>query len=73
MLDDGVYSSVGDIGATENISTSHVSGILRLTLLAADIVERIIDTRPTAALAQLQKPFPLQWERQRDLLAECCR
>ena len=34
-------------------------------LLASDIVERIVDTRSTAALAQLQKPFPLRWERQR--------
>ena len=56
-----------------NISKSYVSRILRIALLAPDIVERIVDGRPTAALAQLLKPFPLQWERQRDLLAECCR
>ena len=73
MLDDGVYAWVSEIGDAENISRSYVSRILRLTLFAPDIVERILDGRPTTALAQLQKPFPLQWERQSDLLAECCR
>jgi hypothetical protein len=37
VLDDGVYSSVSDIGDAENISKSYVSRILRLTLLAPDI------------------------------------
>jgi hypothetical protein len=39
MLDDGVYASVSDIGDAENISKSYVSRILRLALLAPDIVE----------------------------------
>jgi hypothetical protein len=43
--------------------------VLRLTLLAPDIVERILDGRPTAGLATFLKPFPVEWERQRkDLL-----
>jgi hypothetical protein len=39
MLDDGVYASVSEIGDAENISKSYVSRILRLALLAPDIVE----------------------------------
>ena len=39
MLDDGVYASVSDIGDAENISKSYVSRILRLALLAPDMVE----------------------------------
>jgi hypothetical protein len=42
-----------------------VSWILRLTLLAPDIVERILDGRPTVGLPQLLKPFPVEWEKQR--------
>jgi hypothetical protein len=42
MLDDGVYGSVSDIGDTENISKSYVSRILRLALLAPDIVDAIL-------------------------------
>ena len=40
--------------------------VLRLTLLAPDIVERILDGRPTAGLAQFLKPFPVEWARQRE-------
>jgi hypothetical protein len=66
MLDDGVYASVSEIGDAENISKSYVSRILlRLTLLAPDVVERILVGRPTAGLAQFLKPFPIEWERQR--------
>jgi hypothetical protein len=42
--------------------------VLRLSLLAPDIVEPILDGRPTAGLAQLLKPFPVEWERQREQL-----
>jgi hypothetical protein len=43
-----------------------VCRVLRLTLLAPDIVERIMDGRPTAGLARFLKPFPFEWERQRE-------
>jgi hypothetical protein len=39
MLDDSVYASVSEIGDAENISKSYVSRILRLALLAPDIVD----------------------------------
>jgi hypothetical protein len=35
--------------------------VVRLALLTPNIVERI----PTAGLAQFLKPFPVEWERQR--------
>jgi hypothetical protein len=57
MLDDGVYASVSDIGDAENISKSYVSRILRLALLAPDIVEGILagtaDGRTRAVLEAL--------------------
>ena len=45
-----------------------MSRILRLAMMAPDIVERILDGRPTAALAEFLKPFPVEWEAQRDQL-----
>ena len=42
MLDDGVYASISEIGDAENISKSYVSRILRLALLAPDIIEAIL-------------------------------
>ena len=40
--------------------------VLRLTLLAPDILERILDGRPSAGLAQFLKSFPVEWARQRE-------
>jgi hypothetical protein len=45
MLDAGVYATVSEIGDAENISKSYVSRILRLALLAPDIVEAILAER----------------------------
>jgi hypothetical protein len=39
LLDEGVFTSVSEIGDAEKISTSYVSRILRLALLAPDMVE----------------------------------
>jgi hypothetical protein len=49
----------------ERVSLSYISRILRLTLLAPDIVERILDGRSAPQLAELMQPFPVAWERQR--------
>jgi hypothetical protein len=69
MLESGEYATFIELSAAERISRSYVCRVLRLTLLAPDIVERILDGRPTAGLARLLKPFPVEWERQRkDLL-----
>ena len=42
LLDQGVYSSVTEIAEAKKISKSYVSRILRLALLAPDIVEAIL-------------------------------
>jgi hypothetical protein len=66
MLDDGIYTSVSDIGDAENISKSYVSRILRLALLALDIVETIlIGSTDPGMMEQLEGPLPLNWEEQR--------
>jgi hypothetical protein len=68
MLDDGVYTSVSEIGDAENISKGYISRILRLALLAPDIVEDILDGRPVATLAQFHDSFSLEWGKQRGAL-----
>jgi hypothetical protein len=69
MLDEGVYASVSDIGDAEKISKSYVSRILRLALLAPDIVEAILVGRTDQALMleKLERPLPASWEEQRHL------
>jgi hypothetical protein len=70
LLDVGVDSSVTEIAAAEKISKSYVSRILRLALLAPDIVEAILggwaDQR--VMLEQLERPLPVGWERQRAVI-----
>jgi hypothetical protein len=67
MLDEGVYTSVSEIGDVENISKSYVSRILRLALLAPDIIETILAGRADQGvmLEQLERPLPASWEEQR--------
>jgi hypothetical protein len=66
----GVYTSVSEIGDAENISKSYVSRILRLALLAPDIVEVILAGRADQSLVleRLERPLPMRWEEQREAL-----
>jgi hypothetical protein len=70
MLDEGVYTSVSEIGDAENISKSYVSRILRLALLAPDLVQAILTGRSDQCimLERLERPLPTSWEEQWRLL-----
>jgi hypothetical protein len=70
LLDEGVYASVSDIGDVENISKSYVSRILRLALLAPDIVDAILtgSTDQGIMLETLKRPLPAGWKEQHQLL-----
>jgi hypothetical protein len=72
MLDEGVYASVSDIGDAENISKSYVSRILRLALLAPDLIEAILagTTDQALILERLERPLPASWEVQLYLIPE---
>ena len=65
MLDDGWFASVRELAEAERVGHSYVGRILRLTLLAPDIVEHILVGRRAPELARLMQPFPVEWERQR--------
>jgi hypothetical protein len=69
LLDAGVYSSVTEISEAEGIGKSYVSRILRLALLAPDIVEAIFAGRTDQALMlqRLERPLPASWEDSRGL------
>ena len=68
----GVYTTVSEIGDAENISKSYVSRILRLALLAPDIVEAILAGKTDQALMleQLERPLPASWDEQRARILE---
>ena len=66
LLETGVYTIIDEMAAAEKINGSYVCRILRLTLLAPDIVEAILNGRQPAevTLAVLMRPFPVEWEQQ---------
>ena len=50
MLDEGVHATLEDLARAKGVAPSYVSRILRLTLLAPEIVEAILDGRQPAEL-----------------------
>jgi hypothetical protein len=69
FLDEGRFASARELAEVEWVSLSNTSRILRLTLLAPDIVEQILGGLGAPQLAELMQPFPVDWERQREVLA----
>ena len=69
MLEQGKVQSMAELAEAEKINPSYLSRIYRLTLLAPDIVETILDGRQprTLQLADLIADIPDDWERQREM------
>ena len=67
MLDEGVHATLEDLARAKGVAPSYVSRVLRLTLLAPEIVEAILDGRQPAELQldDLLEGFPLEWAEQR--------
>ena len=61
------YATSAEIASAESINGSYVARILRLTLLAPDIVEAILEGRQPAGatLALLMRSFPVGWTEHR--------
>lgn len=70
MLESGTHATIAEIAAAEKINESYVGRILRLTLLAPDVVEAILSGRLPGELTLpvLMRPFPLDWHRQHSSL-----
>lgn len=70
LLESGKFTSVTELAEAESINDSYVARVLRLTLLAPDIVEEILDGRQPSGtqIDVLLKPLPLDWNAQRELL-----
>ena len=66
LLEAGVYATIDEMAAAEKINASYVCRVLRLMLLAPDIVGAILDGRQPAemTLAVLMRPFSVGWREQ---------
>jgi hypothetical protein len=67
MLESGEYATIREIAYAEKINESYIGRVLRLTLLAPEIVEAILSGRQSAGLQleNLLKRFPIEWRQQR--------
>ena len=69
MLESGEFATIAELAAREGIARSYMTRVLRLTLLAPDIVEAILDDRQRTnlTLAKAMDELPAAWGDQRAL------
>ena len=65
-LESGEFATIAELAEREGIAPSYMTRVLRLTLLAPDIVEAILDGKhaPEVTLARVLEPFPAEWQLQ---------
>jgi hypothetical protein len=70
LLESGHYGSLAEPAKTERIDRSYFGKLLRLTLLAPDLVEAILDGRPPSMRVRLRLriTFPNEWTEQHRVL-----
>jgi hypothetical protein len=63
MLESGEFATIAELAEREGIAPSYMTRVLRLTLLAPDLVEAILDGKqgPEVTLARVMEPFPANW------------
>ena len=66
MLESGEFTTINELAEHEGIAPSYMTRVMRLTLLAPDIVEAILNGRQGSevTLGRLLKGFPVEWEGQ---------
>lgn len=67
MLESGEFATIAELAEREGIAPSYMTRVLRLTLLAPDIVEAILDgrLRTKANLSGMMEALPSDWTTQR--------
>jgi hypothetical protein len=70
MLEEGRYASISEMAKAEGVERGYVGSLLRLTLLAPEMVEAILDGRRTEAISlpALTEPLPPCWVQQHERL-----
>jgi hypothetical protein len=70
MLEEGRYATIGELALALGVDNSYLARMLRLTLLAPDIIEAIIGgTEPDGLSLEILYRVPVGWEEQRRALA----
>jgi len=66
LLESGRYATIGELARDVGVDNSYLARLLRLTLLAPDLIASILDgTEPNGlSLAKLYR-MPVEWEEQK--------
>jgi hypothetical protein len=66
MLELGDFASIAELAEHEKVAASYMTRVMRMTLLAPEIVEAILDGTqgPELTLAGLLEPVALEWKQQ---------
>jgi hypothetical protein len=66
MLESGKHANLTELAGAEKVDRTYVGRLLRLTLLAPNIVEAILDGRQPAEvqLDGVLREFPVEWAHQ---------
>lgn len=66
-METGRHASINELAKADKIDRGYASKVLRLTLLAPDIIEAVLAGRQPEGLklADLLEPFPVDWTEQR--------
>jgi len=71
LLEEGRYATIRELALALGVDNSYVARLLRLTLLAPDIIEAIVDgTEPDGLSLEKLYRLPAEWEGQRRVLDE---
>ena len=69
MLDEGKYQTPTELAEKEKVEVTHMYRVMRLTLLAPDIIEAVLNGKQprTLTLQNVVRGFPISWQEQRKI------
>jgi hypothetical protein len=72
MLESNDFQTIADLAKHEDIAASYLTRTMRLTQLAPNIVEMILDGRQPSNLTvqALRSHLPIDWQRQQTLIPQ---
>lgn len=67
MLDEGKYQTPKELAEKEKVEVTHMYRVMRLTFLAPDIIEAVLNGKQprTLTLQNVVRGFPISWQEQR--------
>jgi hypothetical protein len=70
LLEQGEYATVRELATSEKINETYVGRVLRMTLLAPEIIEAVLAGKQetTLRLDVLMRRLPVEWKQQRESL-----